>query len=371
MRRRGGSVGAGRGVPAAVPGPAPDEPPWDDPLPPPASRPGTPQGPAARIDADGLWRAEPHDDPRAVGVALRDATLTIADAEGRALAHWSLPAVERRGPVGSGPARYAPGAGSAESVEIADPAMVDALERVLRAMDERPPPRRRGGAVALALLLAAALGGAAAAPALLRGEVLRSAPPELRARVGEAVLARLAERAGPPCGEEAGLAALDRLAGRLAPALGSGARVAVLRRGPEAAVLPGGIAVLSRAALAGASGPDAVAGRALATAEDDALEALLRRAGVRETLRLLAAAEISDAALDAEAARLAAAPPEGPPPAERLPILVERFAAAGLSAAPYAEAVGAPGLAALDPHPGAAPALGAADWAALRGVCEG
>ena len=351
--------------------PRSEEPPWDDPLPPSAPLPGAAPGGHARRDADGLWRASPGDEPRAVGVTLGRATLAITDAEGHAIAHWSLPAVDRLEPASGGPARYAPGGRAAESVEIADPEMVEALERVLRAAEAGPPRPRRGGVVALALFLAAAIGGAAAAPTLLRGQVLRAAPPELRARVGEGVLSRLAERAGPPCAEERGLRALGRLAERLDPALGPGARIAVLPDGPEAAALPGGIVVLSGAALGEASGPDAVAGRVLAAAEGDPLEALLRRAGVRETARLLTAAALSDDALDAEAARLLARPPAGPPPAGRLPALVERFAAAGLSATPYAGAADVPALAALDPHPDAAPALDAADWAALRDVCGG
>ena len=342
---------------------------WDDPLPPPVARPGArPCHP--RREARGLWRPDPEAQPRPVDVALGEASLMIRGPDGFALAHWSLPALERM-PAPEGAVRYAPGPGAAESVEIADPAMVEALGRIL-GVPEAARPRRPPGRLALALLLAAGIGAAlAAGPGLLRGHALRVVPPEVRAGVGEAVLARLAARTGGACEGEEGLAALDRLARRLAPALGEDARIVALRDGPAgAATLPGTIVALSAEGLR-ADGPEVAAGHLLAAAEDDPLERLLREAGLRGTLRLLTAATVPEGAIEAHASRLAAAPARAAPTAEHQPGLIARFEAAGVSSAPYGRAVGAPALVAQDPHPEAAPALPAADRAALRNICEG
>ena len=48
-----------------------------------------------RIEATGLWRANADAQRREVIVSIGDATLTISDHNDRALAHWSLPAIER------------------------------------------------------------------------------------------------------------------------------------------------------------------------------------------------------------------------------------------------------------------------------------
>ena len=319
--------------------------------------------------------------PRPVAVSLGEATLVIADAEGRALSHWSLPAVERLPPPSAhGPARFAPGVGADEILEVADAEMVEAIERVRRAVARRAPRRRPAWRrLALATALLVGLGALAAAlPDLLLTHALRVVPFEARAALGEAVL----ERLGAPCDGADGLAALDRWAERMAPGLASEAgpaRIAVLAEGLDGAVaLPGGIVALPAATIERAAEPDAAAGRLLAAAEGvgdtgvgpDPLEALLRDAGPRETLRLLTAAAVSDAALDAYAARLAARPAPGAPEAERLPGLLSRFEAAGVSSAPYGRAVRTPALVDLDTHPGAAPSLADAEWIALQGVCE-
>ena len=60
-----------------------------------------------RLEATGLWRATAEAQRREVLVSVGEATLTIADFNNRALAHWSLAAIDRQNP-GEYPAIYSP-----------------------------------------------------------------------------------------------------------------------------------------------------------------------------------------------------------------------------------------------------------------------
>lgn len=318
----------------------------------------------SRIEAAGRWLAGPDAAPRDVRVTVGASTLVIATAEGEALSHWSLPAVER---LSSGPpARYGPGGSDAgdESVAVEDASLIGAIERVRReARRGRPRPWRRWIAPAAVLALLAA--GAVWLPGMLRDYAVRVVPPEVRAALDATLLARMEALAGPACDDPAALAALGRLAERLAPGAPGGlARVVALPDG-GGALLPGGTLVLPRAALA-AEGPDVAAGHALALAAgEDPLAALLEDAGVAEAGRLLTSARVSGGALDAHAARLLMRPDPEP----EAPALLARFAAAEVTAAPYAAAVARPDLADADPHPDMPPILSAADWEAVRAGC--
>ena len=48
-----------------------------------------------RLEATGLWRATRDTQRREVFVSIGDATLVISDLTDRAVAHWSIAAVER------------------------------------------------------------------------------------------------------------------------------------------------------------------------------------------------------------------------------------------------------------------------------------
>ncbi|MBL4558023.1 MAG: hypothetical protein JKP98_15845 [Rhodobacteraceae bacterium] len=86
-----------------------------------------------RLEAEGLWRPAADAQRREVLVSFGSASLVIADRNDVALAHWSLPALTRLNP-GKRPALYAPGGEAAETLEIADATMVDAVETVRRAL---------------------------------------------------------------------------------------------------------------------------------------------------------------------------------------------------------------------------------------------
>ena len=226
----------------------------------------------ARLDAEGLWRPSADAAPRRVGVSLGEASLTL-ETGGRAVAHWALPALERHGTAE--PARYAP-AGGEESLEIADPEMVAAIERVRRALARGRPRRPWGRAVLPIVILAAVAASVPALPGLLRDRAVAGVPLEARVALAERLIDRLGRRCAP-------MPALDAMAARLAPAIGGASRIVAVD-GPAAPIaLPGGVIVVPPGAVTRSAEPDVAAGRVLAAAAaggpDGALGDLLRHAG--------------------------------------------------------------------------------------------
>lgn len=318
----------------------------------------------ARLEATALWRAAPGDAPRSVGVSFGDATLVITDAEGRPLSHWSLPAVRRLNP-GAVPAEYAPDGGG-EALEIDDPTLTDAIERVGASL--RAPARTRLPAV-LGLVLALLAGAALLlGPGLLRDRALAALPASKRAEIGATLLGHLQRDLGAACRDPAALTALEALRAR---ATGAPGQAVVLPDGPAHPILlPGGIVAVSRAAVEDASEPAVLAGHLIAAGTDDPLRALLEEAGPWATLRLLATGDLPAGTLAAQAARLLADPPAPPPPEA----LAGTFAARGVPLGPYRAALAPPGPPPLPEAPAVAP-TGAplvpdADWIGLQGICR-
>ncbi len=328
-----------------------------------------------RLEAEALWRATPDAQRRAVFVSFGDATLTICDSAETPLAHWSLPAVERLNP-GARPAIYAPDGYGSETLEIADPVMIEALETVRRALGQAAAQRgrlRRWMAVAA---VAAVLAGMALwLPGALLSHAASMVPPVQRAEIGRRLLAEIDLHSGPACAEQQGIMALRRLGKRI---MGEAGRIVVMpgRLGAPSLHLPGGIVILSQQALTEADGPELAAALVLAerlgAAREDPLVRLLRDAGPLAALVLLATREIDAEALAAHARHLAAAPPDPPPAADMRTAL----AAAGVPAAPYAHALDPTGetvrhLLEADPFAAGAkpPLLSDGDWVALEGIC--
>lgn len=333
----------------------------------------------AKLEANGLWRPLPDAQRREVAVAFGDATLVLSDTRsGLALSHWSLSAVERRNP-GTIPAVYAPGPEVvAETLELDDPAMIEAIETVRAALLRRRPRRGR-----LRLAVVVATGAAIAAlglfwlPGALVDHAARVVPFVKRQDIGRDLMAAMARYSGAPCAAPAGTEVLDQLARKLFA--GDETRIFVLRDGLPpggAAHLPGRIILVDKRLVENHEGPEVLA--ALLLAErlradlDDPLQVVLHNAGTRATFGLLATGNLPANALEQQAqARLRDAPmPLAPEP------LLERLAAAGVAPTPYALALDPTGRETLalieaDPFPpGTAPRLMPdGDWLALQSIC--
>jgi catechol 2,3-dioxygenase-like lactoylglutathione lyase family enzyme len=329
-----------------------------------------------RLECSGLWRAAPEDRRREVIVAFRKASLVISDSRsGVALAHWSLPAIERIGAADGAPALFAPGRDAHETLEIDDETMIGAIETVRRVIASR----RRGAGrarrlIPVAIALAAVLAGAIWLPGALIRHTASVLPAAKRAEIAAAVLADIATT-HRPCAAPLGRRALNRLTARV---LGPSGRALILSGGPEpAAHLPDGRILLSYALIENSDGPGAAAGymlaeRLAAEAGDPVLPAL-RHAGFVASFRLLTTGDLPEGALAGYGARLFERGPAQPADGN----LLARMEAAGVPAAPYAYARDPSGettLALIEADPfrdAAAPMLlSDGDWVSLQGICD-
>lgn len=328
-----------------------------------------------RLECTGLWRSDGAAQRRDVIVSLGEASLVISDQTDQALAHWSLPAIERRGT--DRPAIFAPGPDASEELEVDDPDMIAAIERVQGAIRRRRPRPGRlrstvfTGGVAVALVLALLW---------LPGALVRHAsaivPQTLRTAVGADLLERLERVTGPVCMTPRGTAALRRLNERLRGA-GAGPLLVVPGGIATSAHLPGGTILINRALVEDFETPEVAAGYVLAEearrGAGDPLLQVLRAAGPVATVRLLATGRLPAPALDRVALGIPSAQQRAVPLSDLLP----RFAAAQVSMAPFAYARDVSGEATLplieaDPvGTTATPLLSDADWVALQEICGG
>lgn len=328
-----------------------------------------------RLEATGVFYPDPRAQRRDVVVSIGTASLTITDLRDTALAHWSLPAVERLNP-GRMPALYAPAEDAPERLEINDDEMIAAIERVRRALWGK---RARSGGLRRGAVTVACLGllvlGVFWLPDALRSQAAALLPPAARATLGADFEAELVRLTGAPCDDPLGRQALSRLAARvLGP---DGPAVTVLPSSVFDTVHgPGGRLYLSRSVVEDHETPAVAAGYLIA--EDarrqagDPARQLLASASLADVARLLTTGGLPRRAVATHAEALLARPLEDVPTAD----LIARFEAAGLSSTPYAFALDVSGestiaLIEADPHSdgATAPALSDGDWIALQGIC--
>ncbi|MBV7395995.1 hypothetical protein [Mameliella sediminis] len=329
----------------------------------------------ARLEATGLWRPSPEDQRREVIVSLGEATLTLSDINGTALAHWSLGAVNRANGKDL-PAIYHPDNAPDETLELpaSETEMIAGIDRLLRAIERRRP---RPGKLRFLLTGGVFAALAAAAVFWLPGALERYAvtvvPPVKRAEIGDKLLRHIERVAGKPCNTRDARLPLEHLSARL---LERG-RIVILPGGAQlSAHLPGGIILLNRSVVEDHEDPDVAAGfvltEAVRVSRTDPLAALLDHAGLVASLRLLTTGELPDNALAAYAEQVMADTPPLPP----IDPLIAAFAAAEIRSSPFAYALDITGertlpLIEADPRAteGSRQVLSDADWVRLQGIC--
>lgn len=330
----------------------------------------------ARLEASGLWRASPDHQRQDVVVSIGEATLIIADTQDRAITHWSLAAVKRANP-GERPAIFHPDGDGGETLELdaSEAQMIDALEKLRRAVDRtRPRPGRLRwlGVVASIGLVAAA--GVFWLPGALIGHTVSVVPGVKRAEIGAALLGRVETLTGPTCANTAGIGALQKLRARL----GSGPIHIVPGTLTTSLHLPGGLILIDRALVEDYEAPDVAAGYILAekarAAALDPLRGLLEVAGGVASFQLLTTGNLKDETLDTYAKHLLTAPRTEPDQS----LLLSAFAERSVPSTPYAYARDITGETVLpliegDPmiRTTAIPLLSDADWLRLQNICGG
>ena len=327
-----------------------------------------------RLEAEGVWRADAEAQRRDVIVSIGDATLTLTDLNEVALTHWSLPAIRRRN-SGTRPAVYAPGDDAVETLEIADTAMIDAVEEVLRAVRRqgRHPGRLRAmiyGGIAVACLA----NGVLWLPGALSRYASNIIPQATRADIGNRLAADIERLTGAQCQDPGGRAALDRLTRRLFGA--EPVTVAVLPSALETTQhLPGGTLLVSHKLVEDYESVDVLAGFLLAEnlrrVRMDPFERLLGDAGPAAAFRLLTTGNLLDETLRRHAETLIIAPPAPLPDTD----LVVQFTRAEIKPDPFVAAVDLPdttaaALTAASATIPSAPLLTDGEWIALQQICE-
>ncbi len=325
-----------------------------------------------RLECQGVWRPSLDDKRMNVIVSIGDATLIMYDYNDQPLSHWSLPALLRLNGK-TRPALFAPGIDSEEELEISDDSMIDAIERVQRAVERRSPRQRRPRFfLVVAALLALLALGIIWLPETVVNHAAAVVPDAKRIELGERLLAHIQHASRRPCHTSAGTAALGRLHNRL---LGdrSGRLVVIPNGVAQTNHLPGGLILIDPSLIEDQEAPDVVAGYVIAEAiradSRDAVVRMLERAGLVAAFRLLATGDVTENVLFAQAGALLSQPAQPVDPEA----LLARFRAARISIRPYAITVNAPDGDVLEPIKddpvGDRPALSDADWVNLQRIC--
>lgn len=333
-----------------------------------------------RLEASGLWRASPEAQRSEVIVSIGDATLVITDMQDRALAHWSLAAVDRANP-GMTPAIYHPDGDPGETLELAEneDQMAEAIEKLRAAIERQRPHPGRLRLVMLLASMAAVVGLAVFwLPDAMRRHAVSVVPDVKRTEIGNALFTNIQTVTGPACREAGGRDALAHLTRRL-PAPGGGGQLAVVRGGVKDAVaLPGGTVLINRALVEDYEDPDVVAGYVVAerlrAQVHDPLDDLLSHGGLWSSIRLLTTGALDKEALNAYAEYLLT----GARPDLDEDVLLKGFEAWRVRSTPYAYARDISGETTLplieaDPYAKATPepVLSDANWLRLQGICGG
>ncbi len=327
-----------------------------------------------RLEAAGLWRADPDQQRRDVIVSVGDATLTITDMQDRPLAHWSLAAVVRANP-GQFPAIFHPDGDAGETLEIPqdETTMLAAIDKVRHAIERaRPHPGRLRlmsvlGSLAVVVLLVGFW-----LPTLIQNHAVKVVPDIKTKAIGQALLGRIERVSGQACATPEATPILAKLALRT-----DVRQLVIMRSGVASSLhLPGGIVLLNRRLVEDHQDPAVAAGAILAerarAAQRDPLAELLEAGGFLAAFRLLTTGELTRQTLDSYSESVLSAPR----PALPDELLLAEFARTAIPSAPYAYAIDITGETTLglieaDPMAGRSlePVLNDRDWVQLQNIC--
>lgn len=288
-----------------------------------------------RLEAAGLWRDGKDAQRREVIIGLREATIVLTDPKTDwPLTQWSLPAIVRISEA-AGFVIFASAEDGLETLEIDDPAMIAALDKLRSVIDRRRrrPGRLRSGLMAVCALTVMAL-AVIWVPFRLTSFTAARLPEAARSAVGALALKDIQKTTGSACNAHMGQIAAQNLARRINPA--DPPLILVMRTGLERpTALPGGMILLPDKIVSAAGDPDLLAGIILAelvrARTNDPLTDILNHAGFVASLRLLSSGALPENALAGYGIALTLTEPAPPDPL----LLQEAFALAKVSAGPY------------------------------------
>lgn len=325
-----------------------------------------------RLEAEGVWRAAPDDQRLDVIVTIGEATITVNTPQGQALTHWSLPAMRCLNP-GKVPAVYCPGADATETLEIFDPEMNDAINRVLSAIEKMPGKKswiRRLYFVGLVSVMA--LGLSFWLPNAIANYTARLIPFELQKKISDDLLEETSRLAGSPCHSVGGDQALAALGERLFP--GNEPKLVVLPSTLKGtAKLPDGTFLISHMLVEDFETPDVLAGFLLLeenrSIQKDPFAQLLQASPFRASLAVLSTGNLREKDTQRMAEWLMVRQTGSFRQSDVIEALQDRH----IATAPFGRAFDFSGETTneliLASTPNAVPALGAENWSALQSIC--
>lgn len=336
-----------------------------------------------RLESEGLWRP-PEDNQDAdqivqrqeVIVSLGKATLILSDKNNVALSHWSLSAIHRVNPK-QRPAIFSPSQDSSEILELEEDIIIDAIEKITKAIERsRPKPGRVRyvifGIIASAITAVSVFW----LPDALVNHTASVLPQPKRIEIGNAILGYVSKDIGQPCREPQALLALNKLSTRLSA--DDKITMSVFSNlSDDTNHLPGGIILVSQGMIEKDDDPSVVSGYILAEKlrmqNTDPIKVLLRDVGVFATFKLLTTGNISPETLQEYAKHFVKTQQETISNADLLAL----FQATRIRSTPYAYAVDPTGettLELVEADPFATqkpdPILKDGDWISLQGICE-
>ena len=320
-----------------------------------------------RLESGGLWRETATADARDVTVSFGKATLVLTDRAGLPLTHWSLPALIRLN-VGERPALFTPDPDTNETLEIEDDLMVDAIEKIRKALlQAAPAPRRMRGLIPLGIAVAAIAVGVIWGPSAFTRQTLSVVPDSKRSEIGATILGHYQRLTGSTCRSALGTPPLIQLKNRLMGRDTKGQIVVVQTLPQGAAVLPGGIVMVDRALIERLDDPAIVSGFILAAIagrdSHDPLSDVLTATGITTTFQLFTTGNIANDALQSYAQTvqdLEVTPTD-------TDSLITAFDAADVALEPYARVrdIALPTMSGGSTRP----ILSDSDWVRLQGIC--
>jgi hypothetical protein len=254
-----------------------------------------------RLECTGLWRSGPAMQRREVVVSCGQATLILTDMQNRPLAHWSLAAIDVQTHKEDA-ATLRPAPGSEESLEISDKTMLEALQKVQKAIDRsRPHPGRLRFILAVSSVVLLSFVTLIWGPQAMVSYASNVLPEAKRAQLGRALVERIGQLAGPYCTSPEGIRSAALLVERLAPKAALELRVLPGQR-TAPIVLPGGKVILFDNMVGQSDDPAVTAAyvaAAIATLNDaDPLGLYLEDAGPFVSISLITSNELSNRQLD-------------------------------------------------------------------------
>lgn len=197
-----------------------------------------------RLEALGQWSETSNVPPVEVIVSFGDATLLLSKPDETPLSHWAMAATMLTS-LENGVATYTPDIHGHETLEIDDPAMIEAIAQV--SQTQKPQQKRKSLRIwfLLLLLVALVIGAFGYGPTTLRTQAINMTTPDLARQIGYKMLTQQRIVA---CRSPSGDKVRNTLQNKIFP--NGNYSLIIATNAPLGAIFTGGLLVVDNTALA-------------------------------------------------------------------------------------------------------------------------